>query len=56
MAFGFLKERVPDPQTPAERPATPGRAPAPSCECDCVGETPELLELERGGAPAGLAL
>src|SRR5581483_12195617 len=51
MAFGFLKKRVPEPETPAQQPAEPEPVPAaaPASDRDSVGEILELLELELGG-------
>jgi methyl-accepting chemotaxis protein len=51
MAFGFLKKRVPEPETPAQQPAAPEPAPAaaPPSDRDSVSEILELLELELGG-------
>ncbi|WP_024519086.1 methyl-accepting chemotaxis protein [Bradyrhizobium sp. Tv2a-2] len=51
MAFGFLKKRVPEPETSAQQPAAPEPTPAavPSPDSDSVSEILELLELELGG-------
>src|ERR1700749_4019744 len=51
MAFGFLKKRVPEPETPAQPPAALETAPAavPPPDRDSVSDILELLELELGG-------